>query len=74
MYSKCWHVSAVNELLSNKLILQVHLVPEDKEGALINTLKRQYYAKRYPDLSDEELVAALFATRPEEGACLYLVS
>lgn len=50
---------------------QVHLVAEDQEQALIEAFKREYYAKRFPNLSDSELQAAVFATKPEEGACLY---
>lgn len=50
---------------------QVHLVPRELLDSLIETLKREYYAKKYPDLSEEELGEAIFSTIPEEGANLY---
>lgn len=49
----------------------VHLVPDELQGHLIDTLKREYYAKRFPGLSQQQLEEAVFATKPEEGACLY---
>ncbi|KAK9893861.1 Galactokinase [Cystobasidium minutum MCA 4210] len=49
----------------------VHLVLEDRQDELIQALQSEYYAKHYPKLSGEELQEAIFATKPEEGACLY---
>jgi len=51
----------------------IHLVPDELQEHLIETLKRDYYAKKFPDLSQQELEEAVFATKPEEGACLYLL-
>lgn len=53
------------------MILQVHLVLEDRQSELIQALRKEYYAKHFPDLSEQELQEAIFATKPEEGACLY---
>ena len=44
---------------------------EDRQEELIQALRSQYYAKHFPNLSEEELQEAIFATKPEEGACLY---
>ena len=38
---------------------------------LISDLKKEYYNKHFPDLTQEQLEEAVFATKPEEGACLY---
>ena len=51
----------------------VHLVPEELQEHLIETLKKDYYKKNFPDLSQEQLDEAVFATKPEEGACLYIL-
>ncbi|CAD6584398.1 MAG: galactokinase [Cyphobasidiales sp. Tagirdzhanova-0007] len=51
----------------------VHLVPQKLERMLIEALKKEYYATNFPNLSNQELQEAVFATRPEEGACLYLL-
>lgn len=44
---------------------------EDKQEELIEALRKEYYAKKFPNLSEEDLKEAIFATKPEEGACLY---
>lgn len=49
----------------------VHIVPDELRDHLIDTLKKEYYAKKFPDLTAEQLEEAVFATKPEEGACLY---
>jgi len=51
----------------------VHLIPEPSEKEFINKLKEEYYAKRFPNLTEEELSYAVFATKPESGACIFLV-
>lgn len=40
----------------------------------MSALRTDYYEKHYPGLSDTDLNAALFATKPEEGACLFVLS
>lgn len=52
----------------------IHLVPEEKQANLIETLTKEYFNVKYPKLTEDQLQEALFATRPEEGACLYLVA
>lgn len=51
----------------------VHLLAEPDVPAFVDALKREYYAKRFPDLRDDELDDSLFATKPESGACLFKV-
>lgn len=48
----------------------VHLVPQRRLQELLDALRKEYYAVRYPDLSEEQLAAALFATQPAMGACI----
>lgn len=55
------------------LYSQVHLVKEDLQDKLIQTLRAEYYNKRFPDLTEEQLAESIFATKPEEGACLYVL-
>lgn len=52
----------------------MHLVLEDRQEELMQALRKEYYAKHFPKLSEEELQEAIFATKPEEGACLYDLS
>jgi len=39
----------------------------------VKALREEYYAKRFPNLKEEELDAACFATKPGTGACIYLI-
>ncbi|KAK4706064.1 hypothetical protein P7C70_g132, partial [Phenoliferia sp. Uapishka_3] len=50
----------------------VSLVPEPEVPAFIKALKEGYYAKRFPNLTQNELDDACFATKPEAGACLFV--
>ncbi|GAA6023075.1 hypothetical protein JCM10207_007711 [Rhodosporidiobolus poonsookiae] len=49
----------------------VSLVREPDVPAFLKALRSEYYAKRFPNLSDKELDDALFATKPELGACVF---
>ncbi|KAJ2722888.1 galactokinase [Coemansia sp. Benny D115] len=49
----------------------VHMVPGDKVDAVTKALAEEYYAKKYPQLTGEQLSDALFATAPGCGACYY---
>ncbi|GAA5992737.1 hypothetical protein JCM10908_006907 [Rhodotorula pacifica] len=49
----------------------VHLVREPDVPSFIKAIRSEYYAKRFPDLSEAELNDACFATKPENGAILY---
>ncbi|KAI5480405.1 galactokinase [Pseudohyphozyma bogoriensis] len=49
----------------------VSLVPEAQVDGFIKSLREGYYAKRFPNLTENELNDACFATKPEAGACIY---
>ncbi|KAK9482392.1 ribosomal protein S5 domain 2-type protein [Lipomyces starkeyi] len=48
----------------------VSLVRADKVADVINGLKEEYYAVRYPELSPSQLEQAVFAIRPGNGTVL----
>jgi hypothetical protein len=48
-------------------------VKESEEKEFIETLKKEYYSKKFPNLTGEELESAIFSTKPESGACIFLV-
>ncbi|KAJ1848342.1 galactokinase [Coemansia sp. RSA 2703] len=50
----------------------VHMVAADKVEQVKKALAEQYYAKRHPQLTAEQLSDALFATTPGRGACYYV--
>ncbi|GAA5904892.1 hypothetical protein JCM5296_006136 [Sporobolomyces johnsonii] len=49
----------------------VSLVLEPDLERFIAALRSEYYAKRFPNLTEKELADACFATKPEAGACLF---
>ncbi|KAG1152922.1 hypothetical protein G6F37_000934 [Rhizopus arrhizus] len=49
----------------------VHLTTEDNVPHLILALKNEFYRKVYPNLSEEELEAAIIATKPCSGAAVF---
>ncbi|BGP38973.1 galactokinase [Rhodotorula kratochvilovae] len=49
----------------------VSLVREPDVERFIAALKEGYYAKRYPNLSEQELADAVFPTKSEAGACVF---
>ncbi|GAA5927532.1 hypothetical protein JCM3775_006010 [Rhodotorula graminis] len=49
----------------------VSLVSEPDVPRFIEALKTEYYNKRYPNLSEQELADAVFPTKSEAGACVY---
>lgn len=49
----------------------VSLVREPDVPNFIDVLRREYYGKRFPDLSEQELHDACFATKPEAGANVF---
>ena len=51
----------------------VSLVEESKAPSLIRALREQYYAKKFPHLSEKDLEDACFMTKPEAGAGLYKI-
>ncbi|PIA14695.1 Galactokinase [Coemansia reversa NRRL 1564] len=50
----------------------VHLVPANKIDNVKNVLLREYYSKRFPELSATQLASTVFATVPGSGACYYV--
>lgn len=51
----------------------VHLVPEGKVDAVRAAWEREYYKKRWPEMSREELEDAVVVSRPGGGSCVYEV-
>lgn len=51
----------------------VHLVPKEKVQSVMAALKKGYFAKRWPDLKDDEVEKALLESQPAGGACVYSV-
>lgn len=49
----------------------VSLVREPDVPRFIDALKSDYYNKRFPNLSEQELADAVLATKPEQGALLF---
>ena len=49
----------------------VSLVPEPKVSEFIKAIREGYYAKKFPNLTEEELADVCFATKPEAGAGVY---
>ncbi|KAF9914326.1 galactokinase [Lobosporangium transversale] len=50
----------------------ISLITEDKVPAFIAYLKKEFYAKHYPDLGGAELDRAIFATAPSSGAATFV--
>ncbi|KAG0224045.1 galactokinase [Actinomortierella wolfii] len=50
----------------------VSLVPEDRVPEFIESIKNKFYAKHYPNLTEEELNNAIFASAPSSGAALFV--
>lgn len=46
----------------------VHLVPQDKVEAVLDALKRDYYFKKFPDMSEETLKEAIVISKPGQGS------
>ena len=51
----------------------VHLVPEGKVDAVRAAWESEYYKKRWPKMSQEELEDAVVVSRPGGGSCVYEV-
>jgi galactokinase len=46
-----------------------HLVPADKVEHVISAWKQNYYSKRFPEMTDEQLASAIIASKPGGGSC-----
>lgn len=51
----------------------VHMIPQAKVEAVTEALKKEYYAKRFPDLSEEKLRDAMVISKPSNGTFVYVV-
>jgi galactokinase len=51
----------------------VHLVPKNKVENVIEAWKREYYNKRWPAMSEEELRSAIVVSEPEVGSLVVYV-
>lgn len=52
----------------------VHLVPQDQVAAVTEALKKEYYFKKFPDISQEQLKEAIVISRPSSGSSLIVGS
>jgi galactokinase len=52
----------------------VHLVPKDKVDAIKETWERNYYRKKWPDISAEKLKDAVVVSEPGSGSFLFTVT
>ena len=50
----------------------VHLVPADKVDDIRAAWQREYYAKKFPDMSREKLEEAVVVSEPGQGAMVYV--
>ncbi|KIW53427.1 galactokinase [Exophiala xenobiotica] len=48
----------------------VHLVPQDKVAAVTEAFKKEYYLKKFPDISEEKLQEAIVISKPSQGSSL----
>lgn len=51
----------------------VHLVPKEKVASVKKALTEQYYKKKFPQITDEELEEAILVSKPVLGSCVYTV-
>ncbi|KAK9762309.1 galactokinase [Basidiobolus ranarum] len=49
----------------------VSLVPEDQVEKFIETVKNEYFNRRFPYFTEEELDNAIFSSRPASGAFIF---
>ncbi|KAG0304006.1 galactokinase [Dissophora globulifera] len=50
----------------------VSLVSEDRVPEFISHLKKEFYAKHHPDLTEDQLERAIFASAPSSGAAMFV--
>lgn len=49
----------------------VHLVPEDKVESVRQKWIKDYYRKKFPDITDEKLSEAIVVSKPGSGSCVF---
>ncbi|EXJ87965.1 galactokinase [Capronia coronata CBS 617.96] len=52
----------------------VHLVPQNKVTAVTDALKKEYYFKKFPNISEEKLEEAMVLSKPSQGSSLIVGS
>ncbi|KAI9833440.1 MAG: galactokinase [Thelocarpon superellum] len=50
----------------------VHLVPEDRVEAVMQTWEREYYRKKFPDITAETLAEAVVVSKPGSGSSVFI--
>ncbi|EXJ86652.1 galactokinase [Capronia epimyces CBS 606.96] len=50
----------------------VHLVPQERVADVIDALKKDYYFKKFPDISEEKLQEAIVISKPSRGSSLII--
>ena len=50
----------------------VHLVPQKNVQAVTEALKKEYYFKRFRDISEEQLTEAIVTSKPSQGSSIIL--
>ena len=48
----------------------VHLLPTDKVEAVTEALKKEYYFKKFPDITEEKLREAIVISKPSQGSSM----
>ena len=51
----------------------VHLVPEDKVHAVKEAWRKEYYEKKFPGITSEEVESAIVVSKPGSGAAFLRV-
>ncbi|KAI9844765.1 MAG: galactokinase [Sclerophora amabilis] len=52
----------------------VHLVSNEKVDAVRQTWEKNYYRKRFPEITDEKLSEAVVISKPGSGSCIFKVT
>ncbi|KAJ9610616.1 galactokinase [Cladophialophora chaetospira] len=50
----------------------VHMVPQHKVAAVTEALKKEYYYKKFPDITKEKLEEAIVISKPSQGSSLII--
>lgn len=51
----------------------MHLVPEDKVHAVKEAWRKEYYEKKFPGITSEEVESAIVVSKPGSGAAFLRV-
>jgi galactokinase len=50
----------------------VHLVPESKVEQVMEALRKEYYSKHFPDITEEKLKEAMVISKPSQGSSVII--